>query len=151
MDVTIDSSTVISLAWAGLLGLLADAPFTVTVPKIVHDETVTHAVAAGHADAIAIRTAIVSFPLVTGLEQDSADDQVLAASYRTGTLLTNDAALGRRAVNMGVTWLRTADMVVLYAQLGLLDLRGARGALEALCAAGRITSDLLSYSLEELS
>ncbi|MBA3374046.1 MAG: hypothetical protein H0T98_11130 [Euzebyaceae bacterium] len=151
MAVTIDSSTVISLAWAGLLRLLADAPFTVTVPKIVHEETVDHAVAAGHADAIAIRAAIGSLPLVTGLKQDPADGQVLAAAYRTGTLLSDDATLGRRAVNTGVTWLRTADMVVLYAQLGLLDLRGARGALEALCAAGRITSDLLSYSLEELS
>ncbi len=46
---------------------------------------------------------------------------------------------------------RNEDMVVLYAKLGLLDRRGAEGALQALHAAGRINAELLSASLQELS
>ncbi|MBA2530230.1 MAG: hypothetical protein H0V19_09785 [Euzebyales bacterium] len=151
MDVTIDSSTVISLAWAGLLRLLADAPFTVTVPQVVQHETVTDALAAGHADAAAIQAALAPFRTVTAPEGATADEAVLATAHLTGILLSNDAALGRRAANSGITWLRTADMVVLYARLGLLARRDAAGALDALHAAGRITADLLSASLEELS
>lgn len=152
----VDSSTLISLAWAGQLELLGHAPVPLVVPQEVHREAVTEGVARGYPDAAAIEQAIkmiydpaVGDPARTA-EMDMVDYAVLAAGRTHGALVTNDLALGRRAANLGVRWLRTADFVVLCVLAGTVD--GDRGvaALKALRGAGRITEELLEAYLEEL-
>lgn len=55
--------------------------------------------------------------------------------------------LGRRARNLGVQWLRTADLLV----AGGLPVAEARAALVALRDSGRVTPALVDQYLEELS
>jgi len=43
---------------------------------------------------------------------------VLAAALGVGTLVSNDLVLGRRAANLGVRWLRTADLLILCVKTG---------------------------------
>lgn len=148
MEAVIDSATLISLAWSGLLRLVAAVPVTLTVPDAVYEETVVAGLAAGHPDAAAIEAAIAPLPRVHH-PASPADDAVLAAAEEKGGLVTNDAALGRRAANLGVRWLRTADLVLLCVRSDCLDVVGGRAALDALHAAGRVTDDLLhSYEKE---
>ncbi len=75
---------------------------------------------------------------------------MLAAGRLDGFLATNDLALGRRARNVGVAWLRTADLVVLAARSGLSSSEEARNGIVALLAAGRITPQLANDYLEDL-
>jgi predicted nucleic acid-binding protein len=154
----VDSSTLISLAWAGQLELLRHTPVDLVVPHEVHQETVTEGVARGYPDAAAIEQAIklIHEPAAAApaskaeMEMDTVDHAVLEAGRTHGALLTNDLALGRRAANLGVRWLRTADFVVLCVRIGTVDSDRGVAALKALRSAGRITDGLLGAYLEEL-
>jgi predicted nucleic acid-binding protein len=153
--ITLDSSTLISLAWAGQLELLSHAPIPLIIPDEVRHETVTEGLARGYPDAAAIEQAIKTIPSATpepgrSSEPQPIDHAVLEAGRLHGALATNDLALGRRAANLGVQWLRTADLVVLCVRAGAVsEVRGV-AALKALRSAGRITEDLLIAYLEDL-
>jgi hypothetical protein len=75
---------------------------------------------------------------------------VLNAGRLHGALITNDLALGRRAANLGVRWLRTADLVMLCLRSEKLSGDRAVAALRALHSAGRLTESMLHADLEEL-
>jgi predicted nucleic acid-binding protein len=154
--IAVDSSTLISLAWAGQLELLRHAPVTLVVPHEVYQETVTEGVARGYPDAAAIEQAIklthhpAAGARASKAELDTVDHAVLEAGRTHGALLTNDLALGRRAANLGVRWLRTADFVLLCVRTGKVDSGRGVAALKALRSAGRITDELLEAYLKEL-
>lgn len=155
--IVVDSSTLISLAWAGQLEVLSHAPVPLVVPSEVRKEAVVDGLARGHTDAAAIEQAIKAIPDLSTkadpspAEMHSVDHAVLKAGRLHGALLTNDLALGRRAANLGVRWLRTADLVVLCVRTGKIDTARGEAALRALRSAGRITHALLQDYLEELS
>lgn len=151
-----DSSTLISLAWAGQLELLSHAPIPLIVPNEVWQETVTEGLARGYPDAAAIEQAIKTIPSPIPESDRPAgshpvDHAVLKAGRLHGALATNDLALGRRAANLGVQWLRTADLVVLCIRTSTVSSGRGVAALRALRHAGRITEDLLNAYLEDLS
>lgn len=150
MDAVIDSSSLISLAWAGQLTLLERMPLSLEVPKRVVEETVTVGLQQGHSDAAAIETAIARLPVVAAERGATTDEAVLHAAVAAGSLVANDVALGRRASNRGARWLRTADLVVLCVRTGNLDADAGRAAIKALRGAERITSELERSYLEEL-
>jgi hypothetical protein len=127
------------------------------VPDEVYREAVVEGVARGYSDVAAIEQAIKlihdSTPdaSTSTAEMDTVDHAVLEAGRTHGALFTNDLALGRRAANLGVRWLRTADLVVLCVRTGAVDTDRGVTALKALRSAGRITEELLDTYLEELS
>lgn len=151
MDAVVDSSSLISLAWAGLLGLLERSPLRAVVPQEVRRETVAEGLARGYPDAAAIESIVARLPTTGSGQVEDVDEAVLGLARAKGTLLTNDVALGRRASNLGVRWLRSADVVVLCVREGRLDREAGLGALAALHGAGRITDALLGEYSEELS
>jgi rRNA-processing protein FCF1 len=147
----LDSSTLLSLAWAGQLDLLGVCPLELLVPGVVLEETASSAMAQGHADGAAIAAAVHALAAPPGdLRHEHADHAVLAAAHTVGTLLTNDLALGRRAANLGVRWLRTADLVILTTRVNRIDRVRARGAIDALHSAGRLTAALHEAYTREL-
>jgi predicted nucleic acid-binding protein len=152
----VDSSTLISLAWAGQLELLSRTPVPLIVPTEVRHETVAEGLARGYPDAAAIEQAIKTIPSpATELDRPAdshpIDHAVLEAGRVHGALATNDLALGRRAANLGVQWLRTADLVVLCVRTSTVSKGRGVAALRALRSAGRLTEDLLNAYLEDLS
>lgn len=147
----LDSSSLISLARAGLLSLLQKLPVQPVIVDVVEAEVVDDGLARGHPDAAAIEGAIGALPrrsTPSGLA--SADAAVLEAARGVGTLVANDLALGRRARNLGVRWLRTADLVVLLAATGAMREDDARDAITSLADAGRLSPDLAGAYLEDL-
>lgn len=150
MQVVVDSSTLISLAWSGRLDLLELSPLELLVPSEVQVETVTNGLAHGYPDAAAIEGAIKQLGSMPPVGQSRVDDAVLQAGRTIGALLSNDVALGRRAANLGVLWLRTADLVVVCVRAGRLHTVQGVAALLALHSAGRITDRLLDAYREEL-
>lgn len=146
----IDSSSLISLARSGLLSLLARLPVEPAIAGVVEREAVEQGLARGYADAAAIESAVASFPRVATKGAVSADAEVLNAAQESGVLVANDLALGRRAHNLGVKWLRTADLVLLLVETKAMTSREAREAISALTAAGRLTEELSAEYLEEL-
>lgn len=156
MRIAVDSSTLISLAWAGQLDLLSCSPVPLVVPDDVRREAVVEGLARGHPDAVAIEWAIKALPDGTSetgstpTGSPTVDHAVLEAGRVHGALLTNDLALGRRAANVGMRWLRTADLVVLCVRAGEVSKARGAAALRALRDARRITEDLLDAYLEEL-
>lgn len=146
-----DSATLISLAWAGQLGLLSRAPIELVIPAKVRQEAVVDGLDRGYPDAAAIELAIKEFPTTEPAAAQSVDDAVLQAGRAHGALLTDDLALGRRAANLGARWLRTGDLVVLCVRTARLDTEGAAAALRALHSAGRLTHDLFNAYLKDLS
>ena len=149
MDAVLDSSVLISLAWSGLLELLPLAPLALSVPEVVHEETVTQGLARGHPDASAIESAIKPLPVVQTRSSSTTDAAVLERALTAGVLLTNDVVLGRRAANLGSRWLRTADLVVLCVRGGKLEADRGLAALDALRAAGGLSESLfLEYRQE---
>jgi predicted nucleic acid-binding protein len=153
----VDSSALISLAWAGQLELLSHSPFPLVVPDAVRQETVVDGLARGYPDAAAIEQVLKSTASadadaggdLSGM--DTVDQAVLEVGRQCGALVTNDLALGRRAANLGVQWLRTADFVLLGVRTGKISAGRGVAAVAALRSAGRITNELLHAYLEELS
>lgn len=151
MDAVIDSSSLISLAKAGALSLLGHAPFEVVILDVVRAETVDAGLDSSHADSVAIAAAVAQLAVrETATRGISVDAIVLDSAVSAGVLIANDLALGRRARNVGARWLRTADFVVLLAQLERITPPMGRRAVLALADAGRITSDLAHDYLEDL-
>lgn len=147
----VDSSTLISMAWAGILDLLGRSPIPLIVPSAVHQETVQQGRVQGHSDAEAIESAVARLEIRACGEQGSVDDRVLELGREVGLLITNDVALGRRASNLGVGWLRTADLVVVCARLNRITPERALAALQGLFSSGRITKELLDDYRKELA
>lgn len=145
-----DTSTLISLAWAGWLRIVPLSPLELVVPEAVRKEAVTDGVDAGYPDASAIETAIGPLPVLPSTSEDTVDQTVLAAALEVGALVTNDMALGRRANNLGAHWLRTADLVVLCVRAERLSAESGRSALRALHSAGRLSAEMLAEYLEEV-
>lgn len=150
MYAVVDSSTLISLAWAGQLELLEHAPLELVVPAEVRAETVDDGLDAGHPDAAAIETVLKALVTADPAPARTVDESVLAVSRRHGVLVTNDLALGRRAANLSVRWLRTADLVLLCVRTGRVPAARGIAAVRALRSAGRITESLAAAHLEEL-
>jgi len=151
MRLVVDSSTLISLARAGLLDLLRRLPLESVVIDTVRAETVAGGLAAGYADAAAIEAALAGLPVQeTSPTPGSADAAVLIAAQGAGGLVANDLALGRRARNLGLAWLRTADLVVLVVRSSVLSRREGLQALDALEAAGHLTPGLAAAYREEV-
>lgn len=146
----VDTSTLISLARAGHLPVLDHVPATLVVLDVVVDEAVHGGLTHGHPDATAIEAAIAGRAVTAAPTDASVDAAVLRAATDAGMLLSNDLALGRRARNAGVRWLRTADLVVLAHTLGRLDTEQARAVVLALRDSGRLLADLADAYLEEL-
>ena len=151
MNAVVDASSLISLAWSGALWLIAKAPVDLHLPTPVRDEVVVTGLARGYADAATIQANIEDLPLVDVEVASTVDAAVLEASTNVGALVCNDIALGRRASNLGVVWLRTADLVVLTVRSRSVPKARGRDVLTALRDAGRITDELLTEYAEELS
>lgn len=152
MEAVLDSSFLISLARAGLLDLMQRVPFDLVLLDVVKAEAITSGIASGHADAAAIETATGALAArATGRSAGRPVDAVVVeAAAKVGLLVANDLALGRRARNLGAQWLRTADVVVLLADLGRIELPAARGAIVALRDAQRITTEMADTHLGRL-
>lgn len=146
----IDSSSLISLAWSGQLPLLEHVPISLVVITSVYAESVTNGLSKGHADAAAIERALRRAERIDDPEGDTVDEMVVAAAQAVGTVVTNDLVLGRRSSNVGATWLRTADLVMLAHKTDALDAAVCQAAIAALHDAGRITEALRDAYLEEL-
>lgn len=147
----VDSSCLISLAWAGLLDLLGCAPVDLVVPGEVVRETVEDGLGQGYPDAAAIGAAVKPLTIAEPIDADTVDESVLAVGRLHGIVITNDLALGRRAANVGLRWLRTADLVVLCVRTDRIGRARGAAAVRALRGAGRITDDLARAYLEELT
>lgn len=151
MDAVVDSSTLISLAWAGILDLIGISSIHLIVPSEVYEETVGQGRVRGHVDAAAIESAVASLESRAAGQAGSVDAKVLNLGREVGLLITNDVALGRRAANLGIGWLRTADLVVACARLNRIPAQRARAALQSLHDTGRITQELLEAYRRELA
>lgn len=150
MRAVLDSSTLISLAWAGQLGVLAQVPIEWVVIDAVYREAVTEGLAHGHADAAAIERAIAELERQQDPTGATVDARVLAAAAEVGALAANDLVLGRRAGNLGAHWLRTGDLVVLATTVRALGTVAGRQAITALHDAGRLTDELRDAYLGDL-
>jgi hypothetical protein len=150
MGAVLDSSTLISLARAGLLQMLQVLPLDLEVLDVVRNEAVDAGLAAFHPDASAIETALTRFPTTRTRGKGSVDEIVVRAARSSGTLVTNDRALGRRARNLGARWLRTADLVALCVRGGKMTVGEGRAAIGALLRAGRLDERLAQEYLGEL-
>ena len=151
MRAVIDTSSLISLAWAGQLDLLRALPLDVVVLDAGHPEGVVDGRARGYTDAGAIEQAIRVAERLVGSPHASVAEAVVVAGAAVGVVIANDQVLGRRSQNLGARWLRTADLVVLAERTGRIDHTRARGAIHALHAAGRITDQLKADYLAEIA
>jgi hypothetical protein len=147
----VDSSTWISLARSGLLGLARRLPIELVLLDVIHREVVIEGRAAGHADAEVIAAVLESWP-ITGTPPGRAtvDEAVLVAAGGAAGLVANDLALGRRAKALAIPWLRTADLVVLAVRSSVMDTAEGHQSIEALEAAGRISAELAGTYRREL-
>ena len=93
----VDSSTLISLARAGLLGALSRLPVEPVILDVVWDEVVIAGRLGHHADAVAVERALGGRPLRPAEVASTVDEAVLVAARDDGILLCNDLTLGRRA------------------------------------------------------
>lgn len=146
-----DSSSLISLARAGLLPVVARLPVTLIVLDRVWSETVAGGRAGGHPDALAIESVLGEYPRRRSRPAPTADAAVIEAAVEVGGLVANDLTLGRRARNLGVTWLRTVDLLVLAVRGGALTVAEGQDGVVALRDSGRITTELADHYLEVLS
>jgi rRNA-processing protein FCF1 len=150
VDAVVDSSSLISLARAGLLPLLGDVPFEILVPEEVWQETVVEGIARGYPDAAGIESACSALERTISHSSTTADDAVVQAAGSVGLLIANDLALGRRARNVGAHWLRTGDIVVLLWRGGHIPRSRAVSAVVALRDAGRMAPALAGRLLDEM-
>jgi hypothetical protein len=122
------------------------------VLDVIQDESVRAGRAGGHPDAAAIEAALSDHRVDHApREGASVDERVLAAATDVGLLISNDLALGRRARNLGASWLRTADLVIWMAGTQRLSASAAPAAIVALRDAGRISPELAGDYLEDLA
>jgi hypothetical protein len=145
-----DSSSLISLARAGLLGLLDRLPERPRILDVVWDEVVVKGKASQHPDAFVLEAALRTQPRDTSPNAPTIDQAVLEAATADGILVANDRTLGRRARSMGARWLRSADLLVLLASRRSCSRQEARNGVESLWSAGRITESLRDEYLERL-
>jgi hypothetical protein len=152
VEAVADSSFLISLARAGLLGLLARLPFDLVWLDVVKEEAVDSGTTGGHPDATAIQTATRTFAIrSTGRPPERPVDVIVVeAAAEAGLLVANDLALGRRARHLGAHWLRTADVVMLLHARGTLDVAETRSAIGALRDAQRLSRELADAYLEQI-
>ncbi len=146
-----DSSSLISLARAGLLQVLERMPFDIVLLDVVWDEVVVAGRAGQHADAVALAAVLDQYNRRQAPSAPSVDDAVLRAAADDGALACNDMTLGRRARNLGARWLRTADLLVLLHRSGRSSRLEAVAGVQALIDSGRITAELGNEYLEVLS
>ncbi len=146
----LDTSSLISLAWAGRLPLLSLLPVEPVILDSVFTEAVTQGRTRGHADAAAIESALVDLERIHDEPVGSVDARVVRAAEQVGTVVANDQALGRRAASCGARWLRTADLVLIGFHTERLSAQSARSAVLALHGAGRLTERLRDEYLEVL-
>ena len=139
------------MARAGLLDLLDTCGLTFVLIEPVRTEAVEQGMAHGHVDATAIESRIGSWRVEPVPLYATVDETVLRAASTAGVLISNDLALGRRARNLGTSWLRTADLIVLSMTAGRMTREMARSAVISLRDAGRATPMLATSYLEELS
>jgi rRNA-processing protein FCF1 len=149
--VIVDSSTVISLARAGLLPALSRSPIEPVLLDVVWEEVVVAGRSGQHADAVAIEQALSDRARQRAPVANTVDEAVLLAALDDGTLACNDATLGRRARNLGVRWIRTADLLVLLARSGAATTVEAVGGIDALFNAGRISDAMRDEYREALT
>jgi rRNA-processing protein FCF1 len=142
MRAVIDSSSWISMARAGLLDLLDAVLLEPVLPDVVFEEIVEEGRRGGHADAAALSTRVAGVAVTATPESAPADARVVRAAQDVGILVANDLALGRRARSLGITWVRTADLIVLAVRRGAMSSRAGIGGLQALQSSGRITAEL---------
>ncbi len=147
----VDSSTLISLARAGLLGVLSRLPLEVVILDVVWDEVVVAGRSGQHADAVAVEHALGGRSRRQAAGARTVDEAVLLAARDDGILVCNDVTLGRRARNLGARWIRTADLLVLQLRSGSWSEQEAVDGIEALLAAGRISEQLRDEYLETLT
>ncbi|MGH9158253.1 MAG: hypothetical protein ACRD1K_21005 [Acidimicrobiales bacterium] len=145
-----DSSTLISLARAGLLPLLPRLPVDIVILDVVWDEVVVAGRAGQHSDAVAIADTLGDRSRHASPAARTVDDAVVLAAADHGALACNDITLGRRARNLGALWLRTADLLMVLRRTGAATGAETRAAMESLRSAGRITDELRLEYLEAL-
>jgi hypothetical protein len=146
--IVVDSSTLISLARSGNVGLLADSRLDVAIPDVAWDETVITGVAAGYRDAGVIEERLAHLPRLPSVQKRDAG--VLEAAIGADALVCDDIALGRRARSLGTPWLRTPDLVLLVVRLGEIDAPEGRSSIIALREAGRLDDATARSYLGEL-
>jgi rRNA-processing protein FCF1 len=149
--VVVDSSTLISLARAGLLGALSRLPVEPVILDVVWDEVVIAGRSGQHADAVAVEHALGGRPRQKASVANTVDEAVFLAARDDGVLVCNDLTLGRRARNVGARWIRTADLLVLQLRSGSGSRQEAVAGIEALFAAGRISEQLRDEYVETLT
>ncbi|MGQ0743504.1 MAG: hypothetical protein ACT4OS_04045 [Acidimicrobiales bacterium] len=147
----IDSSTLISMARAGLLPLLPLLPHEVVILDVVWNEVVVSGRAGNHPDAVPIAQALADSVLKVTPAARTVDAAVLAAAAADGTLACNDAVLGRRARSLGARWLRSADLLVLLLRLERITPATAASGIQSLFFANRITAQLRDQYMEVLN
>ncbi len=151
MRAVIDSSSWISLARAGLLNLLQAVPVEPVLLDVVHSEIVEEGRRGGHPDAAALTTAVASVPVMTTKAQHGpVDARVLEAAQDVGVLIANDLALGRRARSLGVSWIRTAGVILLAVRSGSISTAEGIDGLTSLEATGRVTRELADAYRDQL-
>lgn len=150
MKIVVDTSSLISLAWAGLLPLLTRTPLPLVLLDVVEREAVDAGLAAAHPDAAAIEAAVSGLAREVTPGDSTVDGAVVTAGAHHGAVLANDQTLGRRAGSLGAQWLRTTDFLVLLRRAERVTHEEALSALVALHAAGRITDTLRDEYLAEL-
>lgn len=146
--IVVDSSTLISLARSGNVGLLAESCLDFAIPDVVWDETVITGVAAGYRDAGVIEKRLADRPRLPSIQ--TGDAGVLEAAVGADALVCDDIALGRRARSLGIRWLRTPDLVLLVVRLGEIDASEGRSSMIALREAGRLDDATARSYLGEL-
>ncbi len=149
-SVIVDSSSLISLARAGLLDMLSRLPERPRILDVVWDEVVTAGRAGQHPDAFALQAVLGNETRQASPGAPTVDQAVLQAALADGVLLANDLTLGRRARNLGARWLRTADLVLLLRHAGWCTRDEARVGIESLWSAGRITESLRDEYMEAI-
>lgn len=149
MRAVIDSSSWISLARSGLLDLLHAASVEPVLLDVVRAEIVEEGRRGGHADAAILATAVAAIPVTATQADDLPDARVLEGARQIGVLIANDLALGRRARSVGISWIRTADLLILGVKKGSMSSADGMAGLRALEASGRISTEL-AETYEEL-
>ncbi len=137
------------MARAGLLSLLQAVPVESVLLDVVRAEIIDEGRRGGYADAAALTAAVAGIAEEATTEGDPVDARVLNASGEVGVLIANDLVLGRRARSLGVTWIRTADLILLAVAKRSMSAAEAVEGLRALEETGRITPALAdSYRAE---